>query len=313
MTDDGSHGDLRQSEAEWLSLLRYQLSVALEQARMPAPLNALAINTLQDSVEGLLALAADHLRASVKNRADFLQLFDAVVAETDAGDNLAGFRQAVASMNTARVGFKHHGNAPSDPTIRRHVDRAREFMEALTESAFGRPLESVGLLLFVQNEDVRKYLEEARARWSSGDRPQAMHALRQGFDQLVRDFEQRKVWNPGNSLFSTKPSFAPRASQFGQLGREFEMLVEWLESIDQLIKHLAVGVDMRRYAYFQAHTPVIIYTINGHIAHHRHDSYDDGDAFERCFKFVIDTALDFAADDFDFDPWTARLSRESGA
>ncbi len=40
---------LTQSEAERLSLLRYQLSVALDQARLPAPLNALAINTLRFS------------------------------------------------------------------------------------------------------------------------------------------------------------------------------------------------------------------------------------------------------------------------
>src|SRR6185503_6392474 len=202
------------SEVEWLSLLRYQLSTAVEQSRLLPPLNVLAINTLQDSVEGLLSLAGEHLRVDIRKKVDFIQLFDAVVASVNDPSILTGFRKSMEAMNNARVSFKHHGNPPSESTIRRHVENVRNFMEDLTVEVFGKSLNSVSLLLFIRNEKVRESLEQSRSEWGSGSRQSSMELLRLGFDTLVKDFESRKVWSPGTSLFSTKPSFAPRAHNF---------------------------------------------------------------------------------------------------
>jgi hypothetical protein len=58
-------------ETEWLSLIRYQLLMAIEQSRAPSPLNGLAINTLQDCVEAMLSLVAQSIGANLKSRTDF--------------------------------------------------------------------------------------------------------------------------------------------------------------------------------------------------------------------------------------------------
>jgi len=86
---------------------------------------------------------------------------------------------------------------------------------------------------------------------------------------------------------------------------------EWLESLDGWVKMLALGIDMRRYAYFDAHTPTSLYTLDGlpHLSRHEGVTITD-EVFTRCLKFVIDTALAFAEDDFD--AWSARQSANEG-
>jgi hypothetical protein len=277
---------------------------------MSPPLNALAINTVHDGVEGLLSLAGDHLRADIKKHADFAQIFDPVMSRLEDSSELIGFRRAMLSMNEARVNFKHHGNVASESTVRRHVDQSLMFAEALTISVFGRRLDSVDLLVFIRSDEARRHLGDSEKKRRLGDLEGAMESLRLGFDALVGDYERRKVWSPMNSLFDTRPSFPPSMSDLSGLGRPFESMLEWIENIDKWVKYLALGVDMRQYAYFQAHTPAITYYAGGrHGVNARASVPLGGKIFERCFKFVVDTALSLAADDFDFDLWAARGAR----
>jgi hypothetical protein len=297
-------------ETEWLSLLRYQLSVAIEQSHAQPPLNALAINTLQDAVEGLLSLAAEHINVETKKNSDFIQLFDAVAAKLQDSPNLASFRGSMLSLNTARVGFKHHGNTPSEATLRRHVDRGREFMEQLTVAAFTQELDAVSLLVFVRSTQVRAHLERSLREWKAHETLAAMTSLRLAFDSLVQDFEERKVWTPGTSMFTTKKFNSSSSMDAHKAGRTVEDMWRWLEEIDKWLKYVSLGVDMRKYAYFEAHTPTVTYGyMNAEpqsFVHEREGISVNEQIYERCFKFVTDTALAFAIDDFDFDAWTAR-------
>lgn len=302
---------LQQHEVERLSLIRYQMLIARQQSNQPAPLNSLALNMMQDAVESMLSLAAEHEHVAVPNRADFLQLFDAVSKAVSAEEPLSGFRPGAAAMNQARVNFKHHGNQAESNTIDRHVSNSIGLVNALSEAVFGIEIDSVSLLLFVRHDDTRNHLELTQERWNTGDSEGAMDELKLAFDSLVRDYEQRKAWHPGKSLFSTKPSFIPSGFDIRDHGKEMEKAFEWLESLDGWVKMLALGVDMRRYAYFDAHTPSAIYTMDGNVNLYRRDGIAVTEiVFTRCFRFVVDTALSFAEDDFDFDAWSARHATE---
>lgn len=298
---------LQQHEAERLSLIRYQVLVAEQQASQPVPLSSLALNTMQDAVESILSLVAEREHVAVANRSDFLQLFDAVAAAVGGEPRISGHRQGAAAMNQARVSFKHHGNQAEPSTIGRHLSNATELVKALAEAVFGVGLEAVSLLLFVRDDETREHLELAQERWRAGSADPAMDELKLAFDRLVRDYERRKAWHPGKSLFSTKPSFMPSVFDLRKSGKEMEKAFEWLDSLDGWVKMLALGVDMRRFAYFAAHTPTALYTLDGTAHLHRRDGIVITETvFTRCFKFIVDTALAFAEDDFDFDAWEAR-------
>ncbi|WP_368843900.1 hypothetical protein [Kocuria sp. CPCC 204721] len=294
-----------ESTIEWASLIRYQLLVAQEQSTQPAPLSVLAINTMQDATESALSLVVQEKGGDMKARPDFMQLFDAAITHGVDESGLRAFRPAIQAMNNARVSFKHHGNSPAEGTIRRHWERTNDFVRELFKQVLDIELNEVSLLVFIKNEYVRSHLRDAQEAWGAGKQDASTEALRLAFDTLIKDYTNRKVWHPGKSLFTTKPSFYPSRRDIKYAG--LEKIDEWLDNIDKWVRHTALGVDMRRFAYFDAHTPSISYALGGnHFTNHREAIQIDEEVFSRCFRFVVDTALALGRDDFDFDLWTAR-------
>lgn len=299
--------NLAPHQAEWLSLIGYQLRTARAQADQAAPLNALAISSLHDAVESLLSLSAESLGANVKNRADFIQLFDAVGDALTRPASVAGHRSAMNALNQARVGFKHHGNRVDEQTLRRHFANAENFLADLTDAVFSVRLEDVSLLLFIRDPKVRQRLESAGDNWANGNHHEAMQDLWIAFDELVTDYQARKSWHPGKTLFSTKPSFLPSVFDLRKEGKVAEKTFEWLESLDSWVRILAIGVDARRYAYFNSHTPNGFKVLSGDVRFQwRPEAELSDNVFLRCQAFVVDTALELAEDDFTFDAWSAR-------
>jgi hypothetical protein len=298
-------------EVEWLSLTRYQALSAVELSRQPLPLGGMAINGLQDAVEAFLRLCVEHLQANVSNKTEFHQLFDAVDKHPSIDGALGGHRTGLLALNQARVGFKHHGNVPSPATMERARVNAQAFLEQACQVVLGQRLDDVSLTAFIRDHEARQLVEAANAAWANGDVGKVMTLLRLAFDQVVRDYEQRKVWYGRRSLFTTKPSFLPRKGELRKLG--VEKLVDWLEALDQRMTLLAFGVDLRRYAFFDANTPAVHYLANGgHVVDAREGVVITEDVFRGCYRFVIDTALTLGAEDYDFDGSAARrLQREA--
>ncbi|WP_148043350.1 hypothetical protein [Flexivirga caeni] len=303
---------LSTSDAEWLSLVKYQLLVAQQQSQLVTPLNALALSAAQDSVESVLALVVQAKGGDLKARADFLQIFDAAVAHGQDADELRKHRPAIAAMNTARVSFKHHGNVPEASAIVRHVDRAKSLVQELVDQVFDISLDDVSLLLFLRSEEAQKLLSEAQTLWNSEKADEAMEKLRLAFDVITKDFTGRKSWYPGKSVFTTKPSFYPTGRDIKQWGKVAEKFDEWLQNLDGWVRYSALGVNMIEYAYFNVHAPSASYAIGGNAFLNKHEgvTYNE-EVFVRCFKFVVDTGISLARSDFDFDAWAARQAATS--
>lgn len=303
-------------EAEWLSLIRYQALSAMELSRQPPPLGGTAINGLQDAVEAFLRLCVEHQQANVPPKSEFLQVFDAVDKHPLVNSALGGHRAGLLALNQARVGFKHHGNVPSPATMERARVNAQAFLDQACQLVLNQRLDDVSLTAFIRDDEARRLVEAASTAWANGDTNEAMVSLRLAFDRLVRDYEQRKVWHLGRSLFTTKPSSMPWQSDLRKLG--VEKLVDWLQALEGRTTLLAFGVDLRRYAYFEAHTPAVGYVLSGvYRASARKGVVITEDVFRRCYRFVIDTALTLGAEDYDFDAQAAwqfqRKASQDGA
>ena len=283
---------LSEQQVEWLALVRYQLLLAQQQLDLPAPANSVALNTIQDAVESLLNLVAQSIGAPLKSKADFSQVFDGVMATLSSPDSLVAFRPSIISLNSARVSFKNHGNLAAAGIIARHVSRGNEFCIELTREALQQDLEFASLLSFVKNDEGKKFLVEAVAHRERHELVSAAGELRKAFDQLVRDYTQSKRYHSGRSYYSTKPTFfgTNRAGIFSGESDE----TKWLEEIDQRLKIVSLGIDMTEYIYFIGHTPVVHWVISGDpiVAIEEGFSVSEGD-FERCWKFVMDSALCF--------------------
>ncbi|MDN6425200.1 MAG: hypothetical protein L0J71_05305 [Bifidobacterium crudilactis] len=297
--------ELEQHQVEWLSLVRYQLEMAEAQGAQPEPLNALSISMTHDAVESMLSLVAEVQRADIKPKADFSAMFDSGSRAVDGG--IAGYRSQMLALNSARVSFKHHGNRLDEQTIRRHLANSRTFLEDLAMKGLEVSFDEVSLLLFVRNDRVRALLESAQTSWSAGVADESFQDLSRAFDELLCDYEERKSWYPGKSLFSTKPNLVPSVFDIRDSGKSTEKAFEWLEALDGWVRILALGINARDYAYFQAHTPGFEKVMNGSYYFFWQSEPDQSDAvFGRCLQFVVETALLLGRDDFDFDAWAAR-------
>lgn len=303
------------AELQRLVLIRYQLLQAERQALQPPPLDSLAVGTVHDAVESMLWLVCGHDRLSVRGTADFMTLFDAVTKGHSEGSSLAGLRSRTDSLNSARVNLKHKGNLAGSATITQHLQTGDLIVSMLCQSAFQLEIRTVSLHLLVQDDEARTHLAESVRHWEAGNAEEALQRLRLAFDRLIKDFEERKTWYSGRSMFSTRPPLSFRMRTI--LSRSNDPLDEafkWLESIDSWVKILALGVDTRSYAFFRVHTPNPIYQPNGEARFEASQvSKVSGDTYYRCLEFVAKTALAFAGDDFDFDGWALANRTTTGS
>ena len=246
---------LSPSHTRWIALIRYQMNIAIEQSRQAAPLSVLAINGLQDSVEAMLGLVIEHRQLAPKNEA-FIAMFEAVSADVPA---VRHHRSALMTLNKARISYKHYGNVLDTMSIERNRASAQNFLTDLANEGLGEDFDTVGLTALLANETARLHVEAAEAAWADDDGMLAMGRLRMAFDQLVEDYTQRKTWSPGSSLFDTRPWAPPSNGGDYDLAKDSNIvhINKWLGSLDERMRLLMLGVDVRRFLYLDAHAPAV--------------------------------------------------------
>lgn len=297
---------LSPAHIRWLSLIRYQARVAEEQSALPAPLGTLAISGLQDAIEAMLGLVAEHHGIPVQRMSPFDKLFDAVTNRFDA---LEHYRGPLLALNSARVGYKHHGNHVDQSTVERHRLAAVTFLADTAQVCLAQDFHAVSLTGLINDLDARGLVESAETRWRAGEQHRALGDLRLAFDELIRNYENT-TRRSGRSFFDARPhpsaSYeAARARSRSQLGafgnaqgKHFE---DWLRNLENRMKMLAFGIDLRGFAFFDAQVPeryrigpdgVTVDRLPGQ------SSEVPERVFRLCHRFVIDTALKLGADDF---------------
>jgi hypothetical protein len=287
--------ELGRTVTDRLSLIRYQLAAAADLSLQPAPIGGMAINGLQDAVEAFLRVCVDYLHLDVPSKCDFLTVFDAVNEAVSGA--IGGYRSRLDALNTARVGFTHHGNLPSPNTLERARVTADEFLAEACPLVFQLRLEQISLNAFIRDDTARQFVADAQQQWASGDAEAAMTCLAQGFDRLIEDYESRKIGPSKQSLFTTEPAYRRTNQEAGLHG-----VVQWLRAIDERCKLLAFGIDVRRHAYFRAHTPSVRHYAGGRtrtVSGPETSLNLTDEVYRRCHRFVLDTAVALGADDYD--------------
>lgn len=293
--------DPSEVEIERLSLIRYQLRSAAEILKQPAPINTLAINTMQDVVESTLGAVAEHVGAEVKARSDFDKLFDAVAIKLGSPSELMGLRSAAIALNNARVGFKHHGNQVRDETLRRHHDVATTLVHELVRAGFGVALDDVSMLVFVRHDGVRSFIEKAEELSRANNLTDALSYLRSALNLAVDDYAERKSLDGWRTIFDVGPRMPSHVGQENWgWERPLEEVRDWVKALDERVKLSSMGVDLSRYAYFDAVAPLhtnMWHGDRGPIVNVRFERPTD-DHYKASYLFVVDTAIRLATSDF---------------
>jgi hypothetical protein len=188
--------------------------------------------------------------------------------------------------------------------LRRHLDVAFTLVNELVQAAFDIRLEDVSMLVLIRDEQVRALITDAEAKAGEGAIIDGLVRLRMAFDLAIQEYESRKTLNGWSSIFTTKPSLFPNTFDFEKLGghdgrRHLDKVVEWIGHLDERLRLATHGVDLQRFAYFDAVASKVWYLASDHPSIPRVRFEDVTlEHFRSSHLFVVDTAIRLAARDY---------------
>jgi hypothetical protein len=292
-----------------LAFVKYPLSLGNNLVKQPEPLASAALLNFHDAVEFFLQLASEHLDIG-KNKIEFLEYWDLLNVKL-ASPGLPQ-REAMRRLNKARVALKHHGTHPSRMDVDDFAATVNRFFETSTPIVFGVSLDSVSLLDFVTCEAARLQLAEAVKALEAGEAQKCAEQCAYAFDDLIRDYENRKRSRHGRSPFffgedmTFSSSFHMRLDGHGQdreLARFVDNVKNSIEAMQKTIKILAFGLDYKRFTRFQMLLPEVVHFIGGNrdILYHSLNPYvvPERKDLQFCIDFIIETALKLQEFDFE--------------
>ncbi|WP_062387010.1 hypothetical protein [Demequina iriomotensis] len=274
-----------------LSLVKYQLETARQQAGAPAPLGNLALNTMQDAVEAAFALAAHRLDVKVSTELD--KTVGDVVAALDSPQGWQGRKERLKTVNKARVGFKHHGIRAEPDIILDYLRAAEDSCSAIVREVYDVELGELSLIVLVTNARARGWLQTSRQLRDAGELRLSIGDLSAAFATLAKDARA------GAPKFSVYPS-RPARHGVERFERDWNGLVNSVHSIADYLRVFAMGVEPREYAFFRAHVPDVSFIGNTDEREYHFgimngaEELDDA-IYDRLVRFIVDTSLQLDA------------------
>ncbi len=296
-----------------LALVRYVFHTAVEQSQQPEPLCGISILTLHDSVEFFLELAAEHMGAARPYK--FEDLWKSVSQQLPKGS--LSQEATMMRLNRARASLKHHWTLPSGLDLEGFRVAGTNFFAENAPVVFGIEFDSVSMVTLVRCVNARGTLEEANRLLREGKVSDAACMVAKAFDQIMEDYEKRNklaVWDAPLSFvksFSfTRSSDMDLPDSQRRLADFVEKVIDSFQSVEDVLRVLALGLDYRRYAKFRMLAPRVKRTKGGkyYFSGTTLSTEIDAEECRYCFDFVIESAL--RLQDFEFNwgwQWVPRL------
>lgn len=293
-----------------LAFVRYLYETAVSQSYAPAPLKCASVLTMHDAVELFLQLSCEQLNVGAK-QPPFMEYWD--LLNPQLNPNELAQKESMRRLNRARVALKHHGTFPSDLDIEAFRASATSFFQDNTPLVFGVVFEDVSLVEYVNPEASRLLLTEAQADIATGDIHSALGKIAIAYEEMIRDYEDRKRDRHRRSPFYFGRDLAFHGTVFMGLGhgtssneRRFAEFVdrvkESIETMQGAIKTIALGIDYRKYSKFKRLTPALVRTMDGQWHVQRFASEADNllsaEGARFCIAFVVESALALAEFDY---------------
>jgi hypothetical protein len=178
-----------------LAYIRFLHQLAVDQARLPAPMSSVAVLMLHDAVESFLLLCAEHLNAPGSHEIE--KYWDVLSpARLSNGVELSA-RPGMKRLNKVSVALKHHGAHPDKATIDLLVEDTAAFFAANTTAVFGLNYTTISLAEVIADETVRQLVRDAETASADGYHIAAMIALADGLDELFDPPSRAaQAWGP---------------------------------------------------------------------------------------------------------------------
>lgn len=290
-----------------LVLIKYLYKTAFEQSKQSESFAGFSILSFHDCVEMLLILIAEKKRK--KKQEHFLGYWNVI---TDLP-----YKEAMENLNNVRKMLKHHGIFSNKDEIDRCRIDVKVFLTDCFKSYFGIGFDNLSLSSLIAINSVKEEIDRAELLMKEGNNYECLEKCKTAFIKLLSAYESNKVeWN--NSILDAGVrignDFRKLAKSNKDGSRWFEQVTKTTNSIRDIIKIKALGIDYKRYVLFDHITPCVIEGCNAtgtiYIPEQK-DSFEarksvTSEGCQFCLTFVVDCALKLQEFDYDINKFMAK-------
>ena len=290
-----------------LVLIKYLYKTGFEQSKQAESFAGFSILSFHDCVEMLLVLIAEKKRK--KKQEHFLDYWNVI---TDLP-----YKEAMENLNNVRKMLKHHGIFPNKDEIDRCRIDAKVFLIDCFKSYFGIGFDNLSLSCLISFDSVKEEIDRAELLMKEGNNYECLEKCKTAFMKLLSAYESNKAeWN--NSILDAGVrignDFRKLAKNNKEGSRWFEQVTKTTNSIRNIIKITALGIDYKKYVLFDQITPRVIEGCNATGTIYNSEQKDSFEAHKSvtsedchfCITFVVDCALKLQEFDFDINKYMTK-------
>lgn len=296
-----------------LAFIKYLHSIGVEQSKKAEPFCWASVLTFHDAVELFLELASEYLDVSKRiKKIKFMEYWSLInPILTSKGKNELTQRISIDRLNSARVALKHNGTSPSKSAIAEFRTCVSEFFEENTPIVFSVRFSKISLISLIQYKETRRRLIQAQNLLREEKIDDALAKIAISFVRLIDDYEDKKKDEFGRSPFFLgdvcSPVLTSDNDDMSDIESCLDDIADVIDSLQDAVKILSLGLDYRRYARFKFLTPKVVrrlsekkekiyLTAKSRRTKKRKPSVED---VRFCIDFVIESAI--VLQEFDFE------------
>jgi hypothetical protein len=283
-----------------LVTIKYLYLIGVEQSKQAGTFAGFSILALHDCVEMLLVLIAE--KKNKKSQQHFLDYWGVI--------QHLPYKVQMENLNSIRKNLKHHANFPDKADIQRCCEDVDAFLKETTKKFLKIEFEDISLSTLISFEAVKEDIEKAETFMKGGFFYESLDSCKKAFMKLLSSYESNKgQWR--NSILNVGGKIGSEYRQLVKSNREginwFEQITKTTNSVRDVMKITALGIDYKRYALFNFITPNVIEGCDatGTIyVSDKKDSFESKISIKKedcqfCISFVVDCALKLQEFDFD--------------
>lgn len=237
-----------------LVLIKYLYTIANEQSQQLGASAGFSILSFHDCVEMLLVLIArqEDIRSQKKS---FIEYWREIPNLPYMGE--------MDNLNNVRVGLKHHATFPNPDEIARCREDVKLFLTTCVDQYFKVDFDTLSLASLITYDEVKKMIEEAEQYIKDESVYEALLKCKLAFIKLITIYDSdKKQWF--KSILDVGENIDDGYKSLLKNNKEAELwfknMTNTTNAIRNTLKITSLGIDYKRYAFFNFITPKLLYS-----------------------------------------------------
>ncbi|VVB86640.1 Uncharacterised protein [uncultured archaeon] len=261
------------------------------------------------SIEHLLNTILAFFEFPIKKEKNetFSYIFDAVNTALEENKDKIGIkfflpnRREIEQLHVVRNQAQHYGIIPDIKFVQRYRETTENFMKDVIHNIFKLNYSDITLAILIQNEQVRKTIEEAEKSFFNMEYEKSMKLSSMAF-AVAKSDEQQRIFGSGSLYFKFRGKSLPIAIKPTLKGHELaeilELLIDFTSEFSELVLEeleiLKLRLDYKKYMHYKKISPQAEFSDGGDkepkIIETVKKNYNHNNALF-CLNFVIDSIL----------------------